>query len=209
MNIITQTERQAIWDAINRVECELEISDEEKESGFAKDIALLCIYAAKAFSQIERLRSANDELFRLKQKVVIANRELLLKLFDQQEQVKRYNERLSLLGTAYELKLDTTVHLKESDLFDLYHNDAFAAEREELDAIKEGLVKHGYTFDGNIADATLHFVQQLHDKLADERKRNKTLVEALARIADGQSLLFPAQLRAIATNALAKVKEPQ
>jgi hypothetical protein len=45
--------------------------------------------------------------------------------------------------------------------------------RGELDAIKKRLAEHGYTFDGNIADATLHFVQQLQDKLAAERRKSK------------------------------------
>jgi hypothetical protein len=49
----------------------------------------------------------------------------------------------------------------------------------------------------------------LEQQLTAERERNKTLVEALEKIADGQSVLFPAQLRAIAANALAlsKVKK--
>jgi hypothetical protein len=45
-----------------------------------------------------------------------------------------------------------------------------AAEREELDVIKEGLAEHGYTFTGNIADATLHFIQQLKQQLAAREK---------------------------------------
>jgi hypothetical protein len=62
---------------------------------------IIALYGAefvKANNEIARLRSANDELFRIKQKVVIANRELLRQNTELHEQLKNARDALRALA---------------------------------------------------------------------------------------------------------------